>query len=151
MVFNDVFSKSIQSMPIYTNHTIKNFNLPSNRILCVKFTTRTKILWLPFEDFGFMNFMADQTTSIQIEQRNRIRKVFWSEIVSESFNFLFFRVFVWEKFWTCSGITFFIIKLNVFKSIILSNKDFKLLINHKLKLFASHPISQNHDQWNVWR
>lgn len=49
--------------------------------------------------------------------------------------------------------TYFIrgVLLDVFEPVVLSNEHLHLLIDHKLQLFAPHPISQHHDKRYVRR
>jgi len=64
VVLNYIFPEFVQTMPIDTNHTVKNLYLPGNGNLLIKFATRTIIFRFSFEDFSLMDFMANQTTTI---------------------------------------------------------------------------------------
>ena len=60
MIFNDIFLKFIESMPVNANHTILNLYLPCNRVLILfQFASSTVIIFFPCENFSFVNFMTD--------------------------------------------------------------------------------------------
>jgi hypothetical protein len=67
MVFDDIFLKAVQSMPIYTYHTVMDFDLPSDKVLTVKFASCAVVITLSFGNFDFMNLVANETASIQVK------------------------------------------------------------------------------------
>jgi hypothetical protein len=67
MVFDDIFLKAVQSMPVYAYHTIMDFDLPSDKVLTVNFASCAVVITLPFGNFDFMNLVANETAPIQVK------------------------------------------------------------------------------------